>query len=67
MYAQALRSVLDEHARYSDEAAPIRALLLFLIYPKMSMKESEHHLRTDDGYSDDEVHLSNFLIERVRR
>ena len=60
---QALASVLDERADYSDEAAPIRALLFFLVYPKMDVTESEKYLRTDDEYSDELVHSSNFLIK----
>ena len=64
---EAVLSIFDWYMDYSYEAAPIRALLLFLIYPNMSITESEKYLRTDDEYPDELIDSSNFLIGLVRR
>ena len=64
---EALASVFDEDAAYNEEVAALRALLLFLIYPKMSMEESTKYLREVDGYSDDMIEQANLLIGLVGR
>lgn len=64
---QALASVLDSRKAYSDKAAPIRALLLYLIYPDMTKRESEYYLRRHDKYSPDLVTKSDMLISLVLR
>ena len=63
---QALASVLDNRKEYSDEAAAIRALLLFLVYPNITIQESTQYLR-DDGYSQELISQSNSLIKLVHR
>ena len=61
---EALASVLDTRAEYSEQVAPLRALLLLLIYPDMSLAESETYLR-QDGYSDKLISKSNLLVRLV--
>lgn len=63
---EALSSTLNSKAHYSPTAAPIRALLLYIIYPDMTMTEHLEHLK-NDGYTEDEVYESRLLSSYILR
>jgi hypothetical protein len=58
---QAAACVLDDKLRYSDGVAPLRALLLSILYPSMNLEESIMKLG-EDGYRGRVLHRSGGLL-----
>ena len=76
----AAASVLDSALPYSNTAAPFRALLIYLLYPTMSIEESESRSEgtervdepcekylVDEGYTRELIDKSNLLIRLAVR
>ncbi|CAH6420435.1 Hypothetical protein POVR2_LOCUS158 [uncultured virus] len=60
--AQAAAVVLDSTLSYSDTVAPIRALLICLLYPTLSLDENIQAL-VAEGYASETLKLSTTLIK----
>ncbi|CAH6419557.1 Hypothetical protein POVR2_LOCUS62 [uncultured virus] len=63
---EAITSVLYKDSKYSTDSAAFRALVIYLLYPTLSLEESEMYLRAD-GYTDLELDKSNVLIKLLKR
>ena len=63
----AVRSIFDPTLRLVGHSAEYRALILYLLYPNMSIEESTKYLREVDKYSENSVLMSNLLIKLVPR
>ena len=63
----AARTIFDPTLKYSSEVGVFRALLLFLVYPRLTAEESTRYLREEDGYSEHLIRESNWLTELVKR
>ena len=63
----AVRSIFNPTLKLVGRSSEYRALILYLLYPNMSMEESTKYLREVDKYSDNQVLMSNLLIKLVPR